>query len=51
MDIVNTLNFSFGDFISSTEGILMIVGIVLLVVGSKVQRNFDGSVVVKNVKR
>ena len=33
MDIVNTLNFSFGDFISSTEGILMIVGIVLLVVG------------------
>ena len=28
-----------------------IVAIVLLVVGSKVQRNFDGSVVVKNVKR
>ena len=33
MDIINTLNFNFGDFITSTEGIMMIVGIVLLIVG------------------
>ena len=33
MDIINTLNFSFVDFITSTEGIMMIVGIVLLIVG------------------